>query len=250
MAKLEEMERLLREAQAEKRSLLEHKVTPGILICFILFIYFKIEFKKKYQTSLANTGSSSWLSCLADICGDVFSCNWLKAAASTQILAGLFRNERWTCESRPWRRRGRDGRIWRSGFRKRPAGGRSSSSARWNCAKNSGHRWGKLKTFFSELSAVDRIFSRKNRPVPKEMLFFSVPPVPPADPLPACAKGRLWPAGSHWVGRPQRRHVLPPVHLWEDVPRLPGQDGRKDQDLEETLVRFRPQPTHALLLRR
>lgn len=32
MAKLEEMERLLREAQAEKRSLLEHKVTPRRLV--------------------------------------------------------------------------------------------------------------------------------------------------------------------------------------------------------------------------
>lgn len=34
MAKLEEMERLLREAQAEKRSLLEHKVTPRIRLAF------------------------------------------------------------------------------------------------------------------------------------------------------------------------------------------------------------------------
>lgn len=34
MAKLEEMERLLREAQAEKRSLLEHKVTPRIRVAF------------------------------------------------------------------------------------------------------------------------------------------------------------------------------------------------------------------------
>lgn len=32
MAKLEEMERLLREAQAEKRSMLEHKVTPSISV--------------------------------------------------------------------------------------------------------------------------------------------------------------------------------------------------------------------------
>lgn len=44
MAKLEEMERLLREAQAEKRSLLEHKVTPRIFICLILFIYLQIKF--------------------------------------------------------------------------------------------------------------------------------------------------------------------------------------------------------------
>lgn len=75
-----------------------------------------------------------------------------------------------------------------------------------------------------------------------------VHPVPPADPVPASAKGWLWPAGSHWVGGPQRRHVLPPVHLWEDLPWLPGENGRKDQDLEETVVRFWPQPTHALLL--
>lgn len=45
MAKLEEMERLLREAQAEKRSLLEHKVTQGIFIWLILFIYLKMKYK-------------------------------------------------------------------------------------------------------------------------------------------------------------------------------------------------------------
>lgn len=57
MAKLEEMERLLREAQAEKRSLLEHKVTSRIFIWLILFIYLKMKYKN--LTLLANTGSSS-----------------------------------------------------------------------------------------------------------------------------------------------------------------------------------------------
>lgn len=45
MAKLEEMERLLREAQAEKRSLLEHKVAPRIFIWLILFFYLKMKSK-------------------------------------------------------------------------------------------------------------------------------------------------------------------------------------------------------------
>lgn len=55
MAKLEEMERLLREAQAEKRSLLEHKVPP------------KIQLKKK-KIQL-------YMLILAVHRGIVFSCN-------------------------------------------------------------------------------------------------------------------------------------------------------------------------------
>lgn len=43
MAKLEEMERLLREAQAEKRSLLEHKVSSRIFIWLLLFTYLKMK---------------------------------------------------------------------------------------------------------------------------------------------------------------------------------------------------------------
>lgn len=65
MAKLEEMERLLREAQAEKRSLLEHKVPP------------KIQLKKK-KIQL-------YMLILAVHRGIVFSCNWPKAAALTQL---------------------------------------------------------------------------------------------------------------------------------------------------------------------
>ena len=79
-------------------------------------------------------------------------------------------------------------------------------------------------------------------------LFTPLPPVPATNSVPAGEKGRLRLTGSHWVGGPQHRHLLPPVHFWQDLPRLPGQDGRQDQNLEETLVCLWPQPTDALLL--
>lgn len=98
------------------------------------------------------------------------------------IFAGLFRNERWTCESRPSRRREKEGRSWRNGFRKRRAGGRSSSSVRWNCAKNSGHRWGKFKyrppseNFVLWAISCWLNLQSESRPVHKERLFCASSP--------------------------------------------------------------------------
>ena len=85
-------------------------------------------------------------------------------------------------------------------------------------------------------------------PLQLTRLLFVFSPVPATDTVPACAKGRLWLAGSHRVGGTQHRHVLPFVHLWKDVPWLLGQNGRQNQNLEEALVCLRPQPTHTLLL--
>lgn len=69
------------------------------------------------------------------------------------------------------------------------------------------------------------------------------------DSLPPHQKRGVWPPLSHRVLRPQRGHLLPRHPHREDVQGLPGQDGREDQVLEETLVRLWPPQKDALLLR-
>lgn len=69
------------------------------------------------------------------------------------------------------------------------------------------------------------------------------------DSLSAQSETGVWPARPRGVLRPQHRH-LPLRHPHrEDVQGSPGEDGRQNQVLEETLVRFRPSQAELLLLR-
>lgn len=72
---------------------------------------------------------------------------------------------------------------------------------------------------------------------------------PSNDSLSAESETGVWPAGPRGVLRPQHRHLpLRPPHR-EDVQGSPGEDGRQNQVLEETLVRFWPSQAELLLLR-
>lgn len=72
---------------------------------------------------------------------------------------------------------------------------------------------------------------------------------PSNDPLPAKSEAGVRPARPRGVLRPQHRH-LPLRHPHrEDVQGPPGEDGRQNQVLEETLVRFWPSQAELLLLR-
>lgn len=84
MAKIEEMERLLREAQAEKQRLLEHRVK---------------------EPSCTRTTR-------------------LILITVVNAAVRLRRSGRWRCVGRLWRRSGGGERSWRSAFRRRRAGGR------------------------------------------------------------------------------------------------------------------------------
>ena len=73
---------------------------------------------------------------------------------------------------------------------------------------------------------------------------------PSNDTLPAEPQGGVRPARPRGVVGPQHRH-LPLRHPHrEDVQGPPGEDGRQDQIVEETLVRFRPPQEELRLLRR
>lgn len=73
---------------------------------------------------------------------------------------------------------------------------------------------------------------------------------PSNDSLPAKPQGGVWPARPCRVMWPLHRH-LPLRHPhWENVQRPPGEDGRQDQIMEETLVRFWPTEEELLLLHR
>lgn len=72
---------------------------------------------------------------------------------------------------------------------------------------------------------------------------------PSNDPLPAKSEAGVRPARPRGVLRPQHRH-LPLRHPHrEDVQGPPGEDGRQNQVVEETLVRFWPSQAELLLLR-
>lgn len=103
-----------------------------------------------------------------------------------------------------------------------------------------------MKSWVTESNSADYFQNFKKQHWRSVWVFFTGPS---NDTLPAEPQGGVWPACPCGVMRPQHRH-LPLCHPhWKNVQGPLGEDGRQNQILEETLVRFWPSQEELLLLR-
>lgn len=206
MAKIEEMERLLREAQAEKERLLEHRV--------------------KHLTGARRLYER--------VCVCVWWWIWLMSC----VLQGAWDGDAQAGSGGGAAAKGGTGETAAGGDEQEAeaCGERGETEGETEITGIPNRTFLTCKTVFEVEYDVMRCD------------FAALCTVSAVDALPPREERRLWSSRPHWGSWTQPRCLLPSGHHRQNLSRLPGQNGWKDQDLEKTLVCLWPESQDANLL--